>query len=148
MPDPTQSKSAAQPFPNLKEEPAPPHPLTWMAVVTPLVGWLVPGGGHFLQKRWGRGALLAFSVTSMFVLGLWMQGKVYSANFGDILDVLGFVGDLGAGSLYLLTRALDWGRGSINLATADYGTKFIIVSGLLNVIAAVDAYDIAIGKKA
>jgi hypothetical protein len=83
----------------------------------------------------------------MFVMGLLMQGKVYSANFGDILDVLGFVGDLGAGGLYLLTRAFDWGHGSINLATADYGTKFIIVAGLLNVISAVDAYDIAIGKK-
>jgi len=147
MPDPAQSKSAAQPFSHLKEESAPDQPLTLLAVVTPLLGWLVPGGGHFLHKRWGRGALLAASVTCMFVLGLLMQGKVYSANFGDILDVLGFVGDLGAGGLYLLTRALDWGHGSINLATADYGTKFIIVAGLLNVISAVDAYDIAIGKK-
>lgn len=147
MPDPTPSKAAAQPVPNVKQESAPPQPLTMMAVITPIAGWLVPGGGHFLHKRWGRGALLAFSVTCMFALGLMMQGKVYSANFGDILDVLGFVGDLGAGGLYLLTRALDWGHGSINLATADYGTKFIIVAGLLNVICAVDAYDIAIGKK-
>ena len=147
MPDPAQSKSAAQPFPDLRQEPAQPQPLTLLAVAAPIVGWMVPGGGHFLQKRWGRGALLAASVTSMFVLGLLMQGKVYSANFGDILDVLGFVGDLGAGGLYLLTRAVDWGHGSINLATADYGTKFIIVAGLLNVISAVDAHDIAIGKK-
>ena len=146
MSDPAPSKSAAQPFP-LKEDSAPDQPLTLLAVVTPLLGWLVPGGGHFLHKRWGRGALLAASVTCMFVLGLLMQGKVYSANFGDILDVLGFVGNLGAGGLYLLTRALDWGHGSINLATADYGTKYIIVAGLLNVICAVDAYDIAIGKK-
>ena len=147
MPDPAQRKSAAQPLPNMRQEPAPPQPLTLLAVAAPLVGWMVPGGGHFLQKRWGRGALLALSVTSMFVLGLLMQGKVYSANFGDILDVLGFIGDLGAGGLYLLTRAFDWGHGSINLATADYGTKFIIVAGLLNVISAVDAHDIAIGKK-
>ena len=147
MPDPAQSKSAAQPFPNLKQESAPPQPLTLMAVAAPIVGWIVPGGGHFLQKRWGRGALLALSVTGMFVLGLMMQGKVYSANFGDILDVLGFIGDLGAGGLYLLTRAFDWGHGSINLATADYGTKFIIVAGLLNVISAVDAHHIALGKK-
>ena len=147
MPDPAQGKSAAQPFPSPRQEPAESHPLTLMAVAAPVLGWIVPGGGHFLQKRWGRGALLALSVTCMFVFGLMMQGKVYSANFGDILDVLGFVGDLGAGGLYLLTRAFDWGHGSINLATADYGTKFIIVAGLLNVISAVDAHDIAIGKK-
>jgi len=32
-------------------------------------------------------------------------------------------------------------------ATADYGTKFLIVAGLLNFIAVADAYHIAIGKK-
>ena len=76
-----------------------------------------------------------------------MQGKVYRANAGDILDMLGFIGDLGAGGLYIITRVMDWGQGAINLATADYGTKFIIVAGLLNVISAVDAHHIAIGKK-
>jgi len=76
-----------------------------------------------------------------------MQGKIYSANTGDILDILGFVGDIGSGGLYLLAKLNDWGRGEIHLATADYGTKFIIVSGLLNVISAVDAHHIAIGKK-
>ena len=42
---------------------------------------------------------------------------------------------------------MDWGQGAIAHATADYGTKFIIVSGLLNFIAVADAYHIAIGKK-
>jgi hypothetical protein len=128
-------------------KPAPEPPLTAMAVIAPLVGWLIPGGGHFLLQRWGRGAILFVSVTTMFVLGLLMQGKVYHANTGDILDMLGFIGDLGAGGLYFLTRAMDWGRGAIHLATADYGTKYIIAAGLLNVIAAVDAHQIALGKK-
>jgi len=35
----------------------------------------------------------------------------------------------------------------ITKATADYGSKFIVVAGLLNFISAVDAYHIAIGKK-
>jgi hypothetical protein len=118
-----------------------------MAVIAPLVGWLVPGAGHFLLKKWIRGALIMISVVSMFALGLMMEGKVYSPNTGDILDMLGFVGDIGAGGLYFLARVMDWGRGAIHLATADYGTKFIIVSGLLNVISAVDAHHIAIGKK-
>lgn len=118
-----------------------------MAVLAPAVGWLIPGGGHLIQKKWGRGLLLMVSVTTMFVLGILMQGKVYTANVGDILDILGFIGDIGAGGLYIVSRALDLGRGAINLATADYGTKFIIVAGLLNVISAVDAYHIAIGKK-
>ena len=60
---------------------------------------------------------------------------------------LGFVGNVGAGALYLLALANDWGQGAIGFATADYGTKFMIVAGLLNFIAVADAYHIAIGKK-
>ena len=118
-----------------------------MSVIVPAVAWLIPGAGHLIQKRWGRGLLLMVSITAMFVLGLLMQGRVYLPNGGDILDMLGFVGDVGAGGLYIVTRAMDWGHGAIAHATADYGTKFIIVAGLLNFISVADAYHIAIGKK-
>ena len=118
-----------------------------MAVLAPAVGWLIPGGGHMIQKRWIRGVLLMVSVVAMFILGLAMQGHVYKPNGGDILDILGFVGDVGAGGLYILARANDWGQAAIAHATADYGTKYLIVAGLLNFIAVADAYHIAIGKK-
>lgn len=121
--------------------------LSAMAILAPVVGWLIPGAGHLIQKKWLRALLLMISVVAMFFLGIMMDGKVYSMNFGDVLDVLGFVGDIGSGALYLAARTLHWGRGAINVATADYGTKFVIVAGLLNVISAVDAYHIAIGKK-
>ncbi len=122
-------------------------PVSTMSVIAPAVGWLIPGAGHMIQRRWVRGALLFISIVTLFVLGLAMQGRIYKANGGDILDILGFVGDVGAGALYVLTVALDWGKGAIQFATADYGTKFIIVAGLLNFIAVADAYHIAIGKK-
>ena len=118
-----------------------------MSVVAPAVGWLIPGAGHMIQRRWIRGLLLFVSIAALFVLGLAMQGRIYKANGGDILDILGFVGDVGAGGLYILTLAMDWGQGAIAFATADYGTKFMIVAGLLNFIAVADAYHIAIGKK-
>lgn len=122
-------------------------PMTLMTVAIPAIAWLIPGAGHLIQKRWIRGGLLMFSIVMMFLLGLAMQGRVYKPNGGDILDMLGFVGNLGGGGLYILTRALDWGHGAIAHATADYGTKFLIVAGLLNFIAVADAYHIAIGKK-
>jgi hypothetical protein len=121
--------------------------VSMMAVLAPAVGWLIPGAGHMIQKRWIRGALLFISIVTLFLLGLAMQGRIYRANGGDILDMLGFVGNVGAGGLYLLTLANDWGQGAIAFATADYGTKFMIVAGLLNFIAVADAYHIAIGKK-
>jgi|SRR5438105_4753074 len=118
-----------------------------MAYLAPLVGWLIPGAGHLIQKRWIRGILLMVSICSMFLLGLAMQGRIYKSNFGDILDMLGFVGDVGAGGLYILARMMDLGQAAIAHATADYGSKYIIVAGLLNFIAMADAYHIAIGKK-
>jgi hypothetical protein len=123
------------------------QPASIMTVVAPAVGWLIPGAGHMVQKRWIRGLLLFISITALFVLGLAMQGRIYKANGGDILDILGFIGDVGSGGLYILTLANDWGQGAIAFATADYGTKFMIVAGLLNFIAVADAYHIAIGKK-
>jgi uncharacterized protein DUF6677 len=125
----------------------PAQPVTIMSVIVPAVAWLIPGAGHLIQKRWIRGGLLMASIVSMFVLGLLMQGRVYRPNGGDILDILGFVGDVGAGGLYIVTRVMDWGQGAIAHATADYGTKYIIVAGLLNFISVADAYHIAIGKK-
>jgi uncharacterized protein DUF6677 len=126
---------------------ATPQATSTMAVIAPALGWLIPGAGHLIQKRWIRGLLIMASIVLMFVLGLMMQGRIYKPNGGDILDILGFVGDVGAGGLYIVTRALDAGGGLIAHATADYGTKFLIVAGLLNFISAADAYHIAIGKK-
>ncbi|PYQ41893.1 MAG: hypothetical protein DMG99_10070 [Acidobacteria bacterium] len=125
----------------------PSETVTLMSVLAPAIGWLVPGAGHLIQKRWIRGLLLFVSIVTLFLLGLAMQGRIYKANGGDILEMLGFIGDVGAGGLYILTLANDWGQGAIAFATADFGTKFMIVAGLLNFIAVADAYHIAIGKK-
>jgi hypothetical protein len=111
------------------------------------LGWLIPGAGHVLVKRPFRGLFLFVSITSMFVLGVAMHGKLYAPNAGEILNILGFVGDLGAGLLYVVAKALDFGRDAVQVATADYGTKFAVVAGLLNFISAIDAHNIALGRK-
>ncbi|HEX3893470.1 MAG TPA: DUF6677 family protein [Terracidiphilus sp.] len=112
-----------------------------------LAGWLVPGAGHLLNRRWMRGGLLFAAIGLMFILGLLMQGKLYTANPSDPLDFLGFVGDLGSGLMYIGGRLFGVGQTPVQVVTADYGTKFIVVAGLLNVVAAVDAHNIRIGRK-
>jgi hypothetical protein len=112
-----------------------------------LAGWLVPGGGHLLLGKWVRGLLLMASIAGMFAIGIALQGKVYSTSTGEPLDMLGFVGDLGAGLLFLLARVMGWGQAPVLVAVADYGTKFIVVAGLLNIVAAVDAHSLANGRK-
>jgi len=116
-------------------------------VYLPLIaGWLIPGAGHFLLGKWKRGALLTVSIVCMFALGLAMHGKLYSGA-QDILDMLGMAGDLGNGLLFFIGRILGLGADPVQMTTADYGTKFIVVAGLLNVISAVDAHNLRTGRK-
>jgi hypothetical protein len=49
--------------------------------------------------------------------------------------------------LYVIARAADLGAASVQTAVGDYGSKFIVVAGLLNVICAVDAHSLATGRK-
>lgn len=111
-----------------------------------IVGWLVPGAGHFLLRKWWRGLLLFVSIVCMFALGMTMGGKLYSGA-QDILDLLGMVGDLGNGLMFFVCHFLGVGAQHVKITTADYGTKFIVVAGLLNVIAAVDAHNLRTGRK-
>ena len=113
-----------------------------------LAGWLIPGAGHFLLRKPIRGVLLFLSIVGMFAVGVALQGKIYLPNTGDLLAILGFLSQLGAGLLYLLARIMDWGQLPVQTAFQDYGTKFIVVSGLLNLVAAVDAHSLANGRKA
>jgi hypothetical protein len=112
-----------------------------------VVGWLIPGAGHLMLRKPIRALLLFVSIVCMFAIGISLQGKIYVPNTGDLLDILGFIGQLGNGVLYVLARTLDWGHPSVQIAIADYGTKFIVCAGLLNIVSAVDAHSLANGRK-
>jgi|ERR1035437_1810676 hypothetical protein len=124
-------------------------PGKWLPAV--LVAWLIPGGGHFLLKRPGRGGLIAASVAAMFLLGLMMRGALFTPQGNDLLTMViyygGFVGDLMSGLLYFLTVWLGYAQPDVAGHVHDYGTKFLVAAGLLNVLAMVDVFEIATGKK-
>jgi hypothetical protein len=135
---------------NEKEEKHPMPPVgSWAPAVA--LGWLIPGGGHFLLKRTGRGLLLMISVTSMFLCGLMMRGAMFQPQSGDLLTMLintgGFAGDVCSGILYLLSVWLGYNQPDVAGAVHDYGTKFLVTAGLLNILAMVDAFEIAAGRK-
>lgn len=115
------------------------------------LAWVVPGGGHFLLKRSGRGAVLFASVAAMFLLGLMMRGAMFQPQTGDILTTViyvgGFLSNLAAGLFYFVTIWLGYNQPDIAGHVHDYGTKFLVGAGLLNVLAMVDAFDIAVGNK-
>ena len=121
----------------------------WLPAVA--LAWLVPGGGHMLLKRRGRAALIMVSVTLMFLFGLFMRGSMFTPQSGDLLTILinygGFLGDLSSGVLYLLASWMGYDQPDVAGHVYDYGTKFLVSAGLLNVLAMVDVYEIAAGKK-
>ena len=112
-----------------------------------LAGWIIPGLGHLLQRRWGRGIAFFSCVTLMFGLGLVMDGKLYDLPPERPLHILAFFADLGTGLHYLLAQKLGMGAGSIKNPTYEYGTTYLWVSGLLNYLIVLDAFDIARGRK-
>ena len=130
-----------------KEEAAGHDSADFTAYAPVVAAWLMPGGGHFWLRQWGRGALLLASVAVMFFLGLGMRGKIYRPNPGDIVDTLAWLADIGAGGLYLAARFFGYDVPEPPTAVSDYGTKFLLVAGLLNMLVMLDAFDIASGKK-
>jgi hypothetical protein len=136
---------------NSQAESLPPVPVTaWIGPV--VAAWLVPGAGHFLLKKAGRGVLLFASIVIMFLFGLFMRGMMFKPEPGaDYLTTLinygGFVSNLAAGAMYLLSTMFGYNQPDLPGPNHDYGTKFLVTAGLLNILAMVDAFEIASGKK-
>lgn len=114
------------------------------------ISWLVPGLGHLLQGRVARGILSGATVLLMFAIGVAIGGHIYSlreTNEGLLSSLFGLC-DMGSGLLYLLATLAGL---AVNerpeQATAEYGSVFLMVAGLLNLILALDAFDIKVGRK-
>lgn len=122
----------------------------WLLPV--LAAWVIPGAGHFMLKKPGRGALLFGSVLLMFLFGLSMSGMMFAPEKGadyltSLINYGGFVCDLAAGGMYVLTMMFGYSQPDMPGAVHDYGTKFLVTAGLLNILAIADAFEIATGKK-
>lgn len=116
-----------------------------------LLSWLVPGLGHLLQGRVLRGAISCATILLMFVVGVSIGGHIYGLRESDegLLSSLFGLCDMGSGVLYLFARYAGL---AVNerpeQPTSEYGSVFLMVAGLLNLILALDAFDIRAGRKA
>ena len=119
-------------------------------------GWIFPGGGHLLQRKWLRAALLGGTVWACFLFGLVMGGHMFSPAPSDQgssawLQIPPMVANLGSGVLYIgswlagIGFADDPERAA--LATYEYGNTFLLIAGLLNYLSMLDAFDISAGRK-
>jgi hypothetical protein len=108
---------------------------------------LVPGGGHLWQGRMQKGAVFFVTIPAMFAVGLWLEGRLFPFEITQPLVALAAVASVGNGVPYLVAGLLGLGKGMVTAASYEYGNTFIIVAGLLNMLVALDAYDIALGRK-
>lgn len=108
--------------------------------------WLVPGLGHlWLGRR--KGLLFLAVLPAMFAFGLFLHGRIFPVEWSQPLVALAALADIGVGAPYFVARALDYGAGDVIAVTYEYGNTFLIVSGLLNTLVVIDAFDIAKGRK-
>ncbi len=121
----------------------------WLTV---LIGWLVPGGGHlFLGKR-NRGLLILGTVIAPFAIGVLLQGPFFDiSSAGDMLSRLiaygGRIADVSCGLLYFIAVFAGYAPPDRAGHDADYGAKFLVAAGLINLLAMIDAYEIARREK-
>lgn len=121
------------------------------AFVAGLLTWAVPGAGYFWAGHVWRGIIVGGVVIALFVFGLLLGGHLFGlrhvADMGLLAYVYGFC-DLGAGLGYLLCMWASVGViDQAQKATAEYGNIFLMIAGLLNFLAALDSFDIAVGRK-
>lgn len=119
-----------------------------LALFIGVAGWLVPGLGHALQRMWGRAAAIFLTVGALVLLGSGMRGNLFSSNGNDAFDSLGYIADLGTGTFYLAARSFEKEGPDVSHADGDYGTRFLATAGVLNLLAALHAYEAARGRKA
>ena len=112
------------------------------------MAWALPGAGHLWLGRTQKGMVFVTALPLMYAIGLWLDGQIFSFDLSQPLVALAAVADLGIGVLCLLAKAIGWGEGRVVAPTYEYGNTFLVVAGLMNTLVALDAYDIARGRKA
>ena len=126
--------------------PAEPTP-TPSRVLLCVAAWAVPGAGHLWLGRRATGFVLLVALPVMFATGLALDGRLFPFLFSDPLVGLAALANVGMGVPYFIASALDLGKGVVTAASYEYGNTFLIVSGLLNMLVAIDAYDVRLGRK-
>ena len=117
------------------------------SLIVCLVAWIVPGAGHLWQRRTQKGLVFLVALPLMFAIGLLLGGRLFPFELGQPLVALAAFANLGLGIPYFIASGLGLGPGLVTAASYEYGNAFLIVSGLLNMLVVLDAYDIALGRK-
>src|SRR3954468_22335485 len=109
--------------------------------------WIIPGAGHLWMGGRQKGIVFILAIPLMFLIGLLLHGRIFPFEVSEPLVGLAAVANLGAGAPWVLARMLEAGAGVVTASSYEYGNCFLIVSGLLNSLVILDAFDIGMGRK-
>jgi hypothetical protein len=112
-----------------------------------LLALLVPGLGHAWAGRRARGAAYFALVGTAFAVGLTLGGTLGSVSSGSFGAVLTTVATHAVVVPSLLAQGTGLGVGEPRSPSFEVGTTYLIVAGVLNVLLAFDAWDVAGGRK-
>lgn len=112
------------------------------------LAWAIPGAGHLFLGRRGRALIFFAVVVLMFLVGISVDGSLYTfaTSRGSWLKLLASLASMGSGLLYFVARRIGV-PGDVVSATYEYGTTFTVTAGLMNLLLVLDCYDIARGVK-
>ena len=116
-------------------------------VLIAVAAWIVPGLGHLCLRRWGRALGFFAAVGGLAAAGYAMRGEVFRLGSGDPFGTLGFLADVCSGVFYFLPRWFQTAGPDVSRAAGDYGTRFIAAAGIVNLLAVIDAYRTARGRR-
>ncbi len=122
--------------------------MTKQSVIAIILAYIVPGAGHFYLGKRGRAAAFFVIILFMFVVGLSIDGSLYTLaeSHRSMLRILASLGSMGAGAIYFIARSMG-PFGNVTSATYEYGTTFTLSAGLMNLLLVLDCFDIARGRK-
>jgi hypothetical protein len=122
-----------------------------VVILSVLFAFIIPGAGHlFLRKFWRAGVFFVSSVC-LCAAGFFLDGTLFSllrmnASEG-FFQFLAALGNLGLGFSHLLLHWTGLGYGDATVRTNEYGTTFLLVTALMNILIALNAFDLAMGEK-
>jgi len=118
-----------------------------------VAGYLFPGLAHIYLGRFKKGIFFMLSLTTLFTMGLFYNGEVFSTKmwiehsehfFGPYLVLLA---NFCNGILFIICVISGLGQGNIVSPDNEIGNTYIMVAGLLNILVIYNAIDILKDKE-
>lgn len=114
-----------------------------------LLGWLFPGAGQVLLGRWKKGLFFAGVLIPTWLAGMWLAG-FRPVGWED--NPFYYLGQYGSGAAFIAGKWISpekaFPRQDLPPSWFDPGLLYVCISGLLNLVVALNVFDARPGPMA